>query len=370
MKRKRRFAFFGGLLLSIMMGVSGCMMSSQWKIDQMLEHMHEKYGDDVFTYDHITGGYLGSSTTSYIVYSQRFPNRPIKVNATKTDDGVFYWDTYVSVKYEQQTRELLTQRMEQVFGKNCYVEYVYNPNNAAVSGPDGGNRSFEEYIAHNGSLPFSVTVNLIPEKGDETMVRVKEVLADVDVFGFIDFFDASDVVLDESTVRQIRKECPFAMSIHIYTEEGPNGFYNEYAWRIQSLYKEETTTLAKSRIEQAFGPDCYISSSTYAHASCDFASIPTFEEYIATSGNEASILAIVKYSPADETETLKRVREMFADIVIDGALYSVDDATFTSIADLDERAMQDIACDNYLARVFFRKKDLDSYYRCEFEWRK
>ena len=366
MKRKRRFAFFGGLLLSIMMGVSGCMMSSQWKIDQMLEHMHEKYGDDVFTYDHITGGYLGSSTTSYIVYSQRFPNRPIKVNATKTDDGVFYWDTYVSVKYEQQTRELLTQRMEQVFGKNCYVRYVYNADNAAVSGPDGGNRSFEEYIAHNGSLPFSVAVNVIPENGDETMARVKEVLADVDVIGSILFFNGPDADLDEGTVEQIRKERGSAVSLQIFHKDGQR----EYVWHIWNLYKEETTALAKSRVDQAFESECYVYSSTYAHASCDFASIPTFEEYIATSGNEASILAIVKYSPADETETLKRVREMFADIVIDGALYFVDDATFTSIADLDERAMQDIACDNYLARVFFRKKDLDSYYRCEFEWRK
>ena len=355
------------LLLFFIIGVSGCMMSSQWKIDQMLEHMHEKYGDDVFTYDHITGGYLGSSTTSYIVYSQRFPNRPIKVNATKTDDGVFYWDTYVSVKYEQQTRELLTQRMEQVFGKNCYVRYVYNPNNAAVSGPDGGNRSFEEYIAHNGSLNFGVIVNFIPENGDEIMAQVKEVLADIDAYTLISFRDAPDVVLDEATVAQLEEGNP-ALVITSYPRSNAEGLYREYKWRIWDLYKEETTTLAKSRIEQAFESECYVYSGT--HVSCDFASIPTFEEYIATSGNEASILAIVKYSPADETETLKRVREMFADIVIDGALYFVDDATFTSIAGLDERAMQDIACDNYLARVFFRKKDLDSYYRCEFEWRK
>lgn len=368
MKRKRRFAFFGGLLLSIMMGVSGCMMSSQWKIDQMLEHMHEKYGDDVFTYDHITGGYLGSSTTSYIVYSQRFPDKPIKVNATKTDEGMYYWDTYISLKYEQQTRELLTQRMEQVFGKNCYVRYVYNPNNAAVSGPDGGNTSFEEYIARNGSTYLNVIVNYIPDNGDETMARVKEALADVDVIGTISFIDLPDVVLDDDTANKIWDEYSSAMLIFIYHEKGSDGFYCEYMWNIRNWYKEETADLIESRIEQFFGADRYVYPSF--SESCNFASIPTFEEYIAASKNGASVYVVVKYSPVDETETLKRVREMFADIVIDGALYFVDDATFTSIADLDERAMQDIACDNYLARVFFRKKDLDNYSKFEFEWRK
>jgi len=272
---------------------------------------------------------------------------------------MYYWDTYISLKYEQQTRELLTQRMEQVFGKNCYVEYVYNPNNAAVSGPDGGNRSFEEYIAHNGSLNFGVIVNYIPENGDEIMAQVKEALADIDAYTLITFRDAPNVVLDEVTAAQLEEGKP-ALAIISYPSSNAEGRYREYKWRIWDLYKEETTTLAKSRIEQAFGPDCFVNANN--KSSCEFVSIPTFEEYIATPANYAFYSAIVRYSIDNEEEILEKVETAFDGLCINGRIYVVN-----GDAPLNEESLNNLYLAGHKPSLYISTQNPDTF---NFSWRK
>ncbi|MBQ1410926.1 MAG: hypothetical protein IIY94_06605, partial [Oscillospiraceae bacterium] len=217
------------------------------------------------------------------------------------------------------------------------------------------------------SLNFGVIVNFIPENGDEIMAQVKEVLADIDAYTLISFRDAPDVVLDETTVAQLEEGNP-ALVITSYPESNAEGLYREYKWRICDLYKEETTALAKSRIEQAFGPDCFV--YTQHDSSCVYASIPTFEEYISTSGNGVWVYTIVKGNPADEADTLEVIKKLFADVVIRISICYVDDSIRISELNEETARLDIFIKENYIVDFIVHKMDLNTYSRCEYERRK
>ena len=321
MKRKR-LALLATCIVIMMIG-SGCMskMSKEKEIEDMIACMNAKYSDDTFTYVSTKGGQLGSESHTYVVCSERYPEKPIWVIYSPDDD--ICWDTYLGARFEKQTKELLTQLMIEAFGDNCYVDYYYSPDSVGFSNPDDDeNLPFAEYMARpDFAIQARALVNGFPEDGEEALQRVKEVLSNVDISCGIHFINKPDIILNEDTVNQIFRNNEYAMLISL-SKSGPD-VYNWCEWEITNLYREELNELIQQRLAQIFGEDCYVEIERLG--SLGFPSIPSFEEYIVHPKNGVRFSAIVRYNPENHSEIEKKMEEAFADVVVDVSICFITD---------------------------------------------
>lgn len=167
------------LIVIILMGVSGCV-SRENMTEKMISYMNEKY-DEEFEYIGVTGGHLGSNTKQILVSSKSFPEREIGVGCSEVDGEEYYFDGYLAVKYEKQTRELLEKIVSEHLGKNYYLKYVPSYLGSTENGTK--NTSFSEYVADETSAIFfvvGVERNVTDEKRtvmEETIKRAFDGMA-------------------------------------------------------------------------------------------------------------------------------------------------------------------------------------------------
>ena len=199
MKRKHSFLVF--FVFFLVIGVCGCM-KGQSKTDRMLAYINSKYPEDTFTFDHVTGGHIGSNVTTAIVRSEKYPDSAIRVFCTVVEKTESFSDTYLSVKYENQTREYLRGIFESLYGPDCYVSY--KPSDIGVTKNESAKTSFEAYLAEPSSgIQFQAIVKYFPEDKDETLSQVKAALSDITASGYILYIRDPSVVLDDSTAKEI-----------------------------------------------------------------------------------------------------------------------------------------------------------------------
>ena len=206
-------------------------MKGQERIDRMVEYINGKYSNDEFSYDHITGGHLGSNVTTIIVSSKEYPNSPIRVMCTVVDGNEVFSDTYLGIKYETETRDYLSHLMEQAFDSNSYV--YYTPDDLGCTKTGSESSSFEEYIADPSSnVHFWAVVNYSPDNKTETLELLKKLLANVTVSGNIYFVEDSRTELDEDTATQIIEKNEYAVCLSIIKTDTVT--YYKAEWRVGS----------------------------------------------------------------------------------------------------------------------------------------
>ena len=160
------------LMTIIMMGVCGCMQQQKLSIDDCLKYMKTKYGED-FTYLEPYDDFQPTARTLKIyVQSERYPDSKIMVIEEKDKDGNrLFHDNFVAIKYEQDTRELLTDVAVQVYGE-CRVIYSAYGYDGYLPDSFDNATTFADYIAARKSN-ICVTILLPPEHG--TLDKEREI---------------------------------------------------------------------------------------------------------------------------------------------------------------------------------------------------
>lgn len=193
------------LLLSVILlliGVCGCGMRGQKKIDQMVAYINNKYDDDTFEFASMSGGHLGSNTTKIIVESQKFPNKRIYVFCTDVDGTSNYSDTYLNVKFEEQTYTYIKTALQKEYGENIYLSYL--PDNTASMKNGSAETTFEEFIsAPDTFISFSAAVVTDASDEEKTLAVIKELFAESVIKARIYFMD-TDGDLSETAEELIR----------------------------------------------------------------------------------------------------------------------------------------------------------------------
>lgn len=178
------------LVLLLMIGVCGCGMKGQDKVNAMVSYINDKYADDSFEYVSMSGGHLGSNTTKIIVKSEKFPDKKIRVICRETNGERVYSDTYLNIKFEEQTRAYIEGALTGAFGTNVYVQYI--PDDTGSMKKGSADTLFPEFISDSTTYVYFnavVVSDLIDEV--EAMDKIKAAFSDGVVLGNVYFVDSS-----------------------------------------------------------------------------------------------------------------------------------------------------------------------------------
>lgn len=192
------------LMILLLIGTLGCSMKGQLKIDRMVSYINNKYIEDSFQYVKMTGGHLGSNVTKIVVKSERFPGKEIRVICSEVDGKEIFTDTYLNVKFEDQTREYLKSRLSEVYGDNIYLKYV--PDDTACTENGSDNTTFAEYISDPSTYVYFFAVvagNVTDESA--TFALIRDIFSDAVVSGHI-FFINTDEFLSDKALNYIEKK--------------------------------------------------------------------------------------------------------------------------------------------------------------------
>ena len=117
----------GLLILCIMIlitGLSGCFLFEKPMEERMLEYVEERYGEDKRKKEFELVSYVGGGwkVIPRAIIKTIDGKLTFDISSWKNDEGVFrYFDSYVAVKYEEETKEWLRERIDEVYG--AYGEY-------------------------------------------------------------------------------------------------------------------------------------------------------------------------------------------------------------------------------------------------------
>ena len=162
----------------------------RYDINEFVNYMNEKYTDDTFTYKNITGGHLGSNTKKVLVESQKYPRKPITVIRTREDGNYDYTDTYLGVKFEEQTRTYLKNKLSEKFGNKVYVDYIAD--DLACTSNGSSYTTFEEYIANEYSHIFFEAIigcDVNDNTKDAILNKIKDAFSSATILANIYFVD-------------------------------------------------------------------------------------------------------------------------------------------------------------------------------------
>ena len=193
---KKLFSFL--MVIFLMIGVCGCTMKNQDKIDAMVSYINDKYTDDSFEFVKISGGHIGSNTTKIIVSSQKYPNKEIRVICSEVNGEKFYSDTYLNYKFEDQTYNFIKNTLVKEYGENVYLKYIPDDIGSIKNGSSG--TTFEEYISNSyNCIYFSAAVVYSGESKDELLTIIKSAFADSVISAHIYFVDTEELLSDNAT---------------------------------------------------------------------------------------------------------------------------------------------------------------------------
>ena len=146
----------------------GCKNNPKFTVDEILEYMNEKYGEE-FTYIRPKDVYQpGVDSFEIFVASDKYPDEEIFAKClfnTETGDKRFC-DNYVSYIYEDEVRDLLTELTQEVY-PDAKVRYVPIYKASTDNGKDIP--SLEQYLSRSSSsIDYMI---LLSDEHDETLYK-------------------------------------------------------------------------------------------------------------------------------------------------------------------------------------------------------
>lgn len=136
------------LLVVLFSGIlnTGCLFSGKkFSADDAIKYMKGRYGEE-FTYVSDFDDHQPTSS-SYELYLKcdKYPEQNIYVKVIRSGEDFRYVDSFISVKYEKQTLDLLEGMAKDVYGPDCRVIYNCGKNSELSENIDP-NISFEDYL--------------------------------------------------------------------------------------------------------------------------------------------------------------------------------------------------------------------------------
>jgi len=165
------------LVITILMGVSGCMNNNYNKPkrisiqEHMLNYIQARYPDDIFTYIALHGGGAGITERQILVKSEKFPERNILVTYNNIDGKEIFGDNYIYLLYEDQTREFIDEILSGVFADEYRLSYNAPLRVNALNLADTA--TFEGFLSANPMIGFSVIVVPGYDIGDKNAFEEK-----------------------------------------------------------------------------------------------------------------------------------------------------------------------------------------------------
>ena len=181
------------LVTAVLLGGSGCMNRKEVKIQKMVDYMNEKYSDDTFVYGRLFGGELGAKNVKIIVYSEKFPGADIRVLSNEENGKLYIRDNYLGIKFEEDTREFLRDRISGVYGDNIYVSY--RPDDMACTENGSSEMTFKEYISSKSSyVTFNAAVISRDADEETAWAEITDMFQGIPLSGTI-YYISEDVQL-------------------------------------------------------------------------------------------------------------------------------------------------------------------------------
>lgn len=173
-------------------------MKGQDKVDMMVSYINNKYSDDTFEYVSMSGGHLGSNTTKIIVKSAKYPDKEIRVICSEVDGKNIYSDTYLNIKFEDETYAFIRDALVGEYGENIYLKYI--PDDTVGFENGSSSTTFEEYISDPSvCIYFSAAVIGTVEDEEATLDKIKTVFSNSVVSAHIYFMDINESLSDNAT---------------------------------------------------------------------------------------------------------------------------------------------------------------------------
>ena len=124
-------------------------------VNDMVQHMNNKYANDTFEYKSSFGGGAGADTKTIVVSSNKYPSEEIYVRYSLLNGGT-YTDNYLGVQYAKQTELTVRDVLDSVIQQDYLL--IYEVDRFACPNLTG-TLTFEEYIAsENACIGFTVVV--------------------------------------------------------------------------------------------------------------------------------------------------------------------------------------------------------------------
>lgn len=190
-------------------------MKGQDKVDMMVSYINDKYSDDTFEFVSMSGGHLGSNTTKIIVKSEKYPNKEIRVICSEVDGKEIYSDTYLNVKFENETYEFIKDALVSEYGENVYLKYI--PDDTASFESGSSSTTFEEYVSDPSTyIYFSAAVVGTAYDEEATLNRIKSIFADAVISAHIYFMNDDDSLSDNAN--KLIKNKEYTKKLYIIKE--------------------------------------------------------------------------------------------------------------------------------------------------------
>lgn len=175
-------------------------MSKESTTEKMVAHMNDKY-DDHFEFSAPFGGGPGAATKQIIVKSELFPDAQIWVEYYVQDGKDVFVDNYLDYKFEQQTRDVLQELLEDVFDGGVILSY--NVGTAVTPNTFSDATTFKEYSSSpESNIGFNAVVSQNQEISDEFIEsRILKVLMDSGVIASGSIYFS----INESTFKPLSK---------------------------------------------------------------------------------------------------------------------------------------------------------------------
>lgn len=211
---KKTLLFF--VLLLLMIGAYGCNMNAREKRESMVTYINTKYTDDKFEFVCVTGGHWGSNTSKILVRSEKYPEKKICVICKEIDGELVYSDTYLNVKYEEETNNHIKNKLTKEYGENVYFEYI--PDDSASAPSDAIINSFEDYISSPDTYVYFYAV-VVEESDDETemFTKVRTLFDDSVIRAHIYFVTANESL--ENNGKEIIEKKTYKKSLFIIKDK-------------------------------------------------------------------------------------------------------------------------------------------------------
>ena len=177
------------MVIFLMIGVCGCDMKGQDKVDMMVSYINDKYSDDSFEYVSMSGGHLGSNTTKIIVRSAKYPDKEIRVICSGSDGDFAYSDTYLNIKFEEETRAYIEKALYSAFNGVAYVQYIPDDTGSMKNGTS--ETQFKDFISDSSTFVYFNAVVILDEIDEnDALESIKNAFANGVVRGDIYFVNS------------------------------------------------------------------------------------------------------------------------------------------------------------------------------------
>lgn len=215
-------------LFAFLIGTVGCAITNQDVASDMIGYINEKYPEDTFEFVSLSGGHLGSSTKSILAKSAKYPGSLVQITCDWVDGEPSYSDTYLDVKFEEQTRNYIDTALTSAFGTDLAVHYV--PNDIVGSKEGADTTTFYEYISNDTTYVYFYAV-VVLENVDEDVVteKVKEAFRDSVLMGDIYFVNKeyASVVTGDNPFSIIKEK---QYTKHLFIQKNDVDHYKVIDW--------------------------------------------------------------------------------------------------------------------------------------------